>query len=135
MALTTAGRAALADPVELWRHLVEGLIPAHPFDRATGTIALALLATNDRVDRNLLTTTATAIVEEEGWHSSDTGAPPDERTIATSWHTTTNLARALGLTPTGYDHYGSDELALSPGGQRAAIDALRHAVTGPRDRP
>ena len=98
MFLTAAGKAALADPVKLWRHLVEGLIPAHPFDRATGTTALALLATNDRVDRNLLTETATAIVAEEGWHSSDTGAPPDERTIVTSWHTTTNLARALGLT-------------------------------------
>lgn len=141
LVLTPAGKAVLANPATVgWRHLTQALIPTHPFDAATGHITLAVLATRPGTDRDGLTQIVATVIGEEGWHSPDTGATPDERTISTSWHQTTNLARALGLTPPDHadrrrGRRSFDTIGLTPVGQRVATDALRHVATGPRDRP
>lgn len=135
LVLTVAGKTALADPGVLWGHLVRGLIPHHPFDAVCGIVTLALLVTAERVTRSELTETVTAVVTEEGWHSAGTGDPPDERTISSSWHVTTNLARSLGLTIDRDRPYDDAGLGLTPAGRQAGLDALGHVATGPRDQP
>lgn len=134
LALTTKGRSLLGDPERLWRAAAHAIVPDNPFGRATGEVALSLLATVDSVGYTELNTAVAEVVREEGWRDQRTHEPVDERSIPRSMHETINLLRALNLLSIGGDwldrRYGLTEV-----GRTTALEALHHAATGPRSNP
>ncbi|MGH9119059.1 MAG: hypothetical protein ACRD0A_14605 [Acidimicrobiales bacterium] len=133
LALTSKGRAAVADTALRWRTPARGLLPDHQFAAALGEITLALL-----IDRELhahgLDATLTGVVAEVGRRATDTGLPPDERDISWAWHQTTNLLRALDLLSIGGGRQDRS-YALTPAGRAVALECLHRRATGPRSSP
>jgi hypothetical protein len=134
LVLTTRGRTALSDPTALWKTTARALVPSHPFDRATGETALAVLAAAESVSKEELRTLVATVVTEEGWRVQPSGEPADERSISWSTHQTLNLCRALNLLAIG-GHWNDRSYQLNTGGRATAIEALRHAATGPHANP
>lgn len=134
LALTTKGRSLLGDPERLWRAAAHAIVPDHPFGRATGEVALALLATVDSIGRAELNTSVAEVVREEGWRDQRTHEPVDERSISRSMHETINLLRALNLLSIGGE-WRDRRYGLTDVGRATALEALHHAATGPRSSP
>lgn len=102
--------------------------------RATGEVALALLANGDSVGYDELKIAVAEVIGEESWREKRTGEPADEHSISRSMHETSNLLRALNLVSIG-GHWRDRRYELTQIGRATALEALRHAATGPRSSP
>lgn len=132
--LTAKGGAALGDAERLWRTTARGLLPDQQLAAALGELTLALLCTRDTVAGSELDDVLAEVVDEVGWRSTDTGAPPDERDISWAWHQTTNLLRSLALLLVG-GGWEDRSYGLTPAGGVVAQECLHHRATGPRSSP
>ncbi len=132
--LTAKGRWMLRDSEGLWRAAAHAILPDHPFGRATGEMALALLATVDALGYGELNATVAQVIGEEDWRDTRTGEPADEHSVSRSMHETTNLLRALNLLAIGGD-WRDRRYGLTDVGRITALEALHHAATGPRSSP
>jgi hypothetical protein len=134
LVLTARGRTALRDPTVLWKTTAQALVPSHPFDRATGETALAVLVAAESVSKEELRALVAAVVGEEGWRVQHSGEPADDRSIGWSTYQTLNLCRALNLLAVG-GHWNDRRYGLSTIGHATAIEALRHSATGAHANP
>jgi hypothetical protein len=131
LVLTGRGRALLADPEGLWRAAAHAILPEHAFGRATGEIALAALATADRVGYRELKDLVARVIREEGWRDQRHGEAPDEHRISIAMHETTNLLRALDL-QTVIGDWRDRRYGLTDVGTATALEALHRSAAGPR---
>jgi len=134
LTLTTKGRFLLGDPEGLWRAAAHAILPDHPFDRATGEVALALLATADALGHDELNATVAEVIGEENWRDRRTRERADDLSISRSMHETINPLRALNLLSIG-GHWRDRRYGLTDVGGITALEALHHAATGPRSSP
>jgi len=134
LVLTAKGRSLLRDPEGLWRSTAHAILPDHPFGRATGEIALALLADVDAIGYAELNATVAEVIGEGGWRETRTGEPVDGHATSRSMHETTNLLRALNLLSIEGD-WRDPRHRLTDVGRITALEALHHAATGPRSSP
>jgi hypothetical protein len=134
LTLTARGRSLLADPEALWREAARAIIPVHPFGRAIGEVALAVLAVEETIADTELDATVAQVIDEEGWRDQQTGEPADRTAISVARHGTTNLLRAVNLS-TASGPWSNRTVALTEVGRATALEALHSRATGPASHP